>query len=69
MAGELAGQKQLVFFTSFMDPRFRISRRLLHTELNARACKSYRPIQMQETQTLLQNLANAPEEFVAHIRR
>ena len=69
MAGEIAGRKRSIFFMSFSDPYFKISRRLLQTGLNTRACKSYRPIQMQETQTLLQNLANSPEDFAAHIRR
>jgi hypothetical protein len=69
MAGELAGRKRAIFSMSLVDPRFKISRRLLQTGLNTRASKSYRPIQMQETQTLLQNLANAPEDFATHIRR
>ena len=69
MAGEIAGRKRSIFLTPFTDPRFKISRRLLQTGLNTRASKSYRPIQTQETQTLLQNLANNPEDFATHIRR
>ena len=69
MGGEIAGRKQVIFLTPFVDPRFKISRRLLQTGLNTRACKSYRPIQTQETQIFLQNLANAPEDFATHIRR
>jgi len=69
MAGEIAGRKRAIFLTPFMDPRFKILRRLLQTGLNTRASKSYRPIQTQEAQTLLQNLANAPEDFATHIRR
>jgi cytochrome P450 len=69
MGGEIAGRKRAIFLTPFMDPRFKISRRLLQTGLNTRASKSYRPIQTQETQTLLQNLADDPEDFATHIRR
>ena len=69
MAGEIAGRKRAISLTPFMDPRFKISRRLLETGLSTRASKSYRPIQAQETQTLLQNLANAPEDFATHLRR
>ena len=69
MVGEIAGRKRAIFLMQFMDPRFKISRRLLQTGLNTRACKSYRPIQMQETQILLQNLVNSPEDFATHIRR
>lgn len=69
MAGELAGRKRAIFQTSLMDPRFKILRRLLQTGLNTRASKSYRPIQTQETQILLQNLVNAPEDFGSHLRR
>jgi len=32
MAGELAGRKRVIFLTSFMDPRFKILRRLLQTD-------------------------------------
>lgn len=69
MAGEIAGRKRTIFLTSFMDPRFKIMRRLLQTGLNTRASKSYRPIQTQETLILLQNLATTPEDFATHIRR
>jgi len=69
MGGELSGREKSVFITSFADPRFKMLRRLLQTGLNARAAKSYRPIQEQETQILLQNLSNAPGNFMSHIRR
>ncbi|KDR82002.1 hypothetical protein GALMADRAFT_60016 [Galerina marginata CBS 339.88] len=69
MGGELAGRKRSVFWTSFMDSRFRLFRRLLQSGLNPRASKSYRPIQMQETKVLLQGLATSPEAFSPHIRR
>ncbi|KDR77596.1 hypothetical protein GALMADRAFT_245744 [Galerina marginata CBS 339.88] len=69
MEGELAGRKRSVFRTSLLDPRFKMFRRLLQNGLNARASESYRPIQTTETQTLLQGLANSPEDFSAHIRR
>ncbi|KDR84295.1 hypothetical protein GALMADRAFT_205982 [Galerina marginata CBS 339.88] len=69
MGGEIAGRKHSVFRASLLDPRFKIFRRLLQNGLNARASKSYRPIQTTETQTLLQGLANSPKEFSAHVRR
>ena len=69
MTGELAGRKWTVFLTSFSDSRFKAYRRLLQTGLNSRASKTYRPIQIQETQILLNGLANSPEVFAAHVRR
>ncbi|KAF9562477.1 cytochrome P450 [Agrocybe pediades] len=69
MGGELGGRKKSVFITQFSDPRFKLYRRLLQTGLNPRAAKSYEPIQIQETQILLQNLLNAPDDFKIHIRR
>ncbi|PPQ78910.1 hypothetical protein CVT25_002370 [Psilocybe cyanescens] len=69
MTGELAGQKSMVFMTRFSNPCFKSLRRLLQDGLNARASKSYRPIQRQETQVLLQGLINNPEAFATHVRR
>ncbi|KAF9562476.1 cytochrome P450 [Agrocybe pediades] len=69
MGGELAGRNRTVFLTGFADYRFKLFRRLLQTGLNPRTSKSYRPIQVQETQVLLQNLLTAPEDFMVHIRR
>ena len=69
MGGELGGRNKSVFLTSFADPRFKIFRRLLQTGLNSRASKSYRPIQVEETRVLLQNLSTSPEDFMVHIRR
>ncbi|KDR78583.1 hypothetical protein GALMADRAFT_244022 [Galerina marginata CBS 339.88] len=69
MGGELAGRKWSVFLTSYLDPRFRVFRRLLQNGLNARASKSYRQIQTQEAQVLLRGLSNSPQDFGAHIRR
>ncbi|KDR68804.1 hypothetical protein GALMADRAFT_231128 [Galerina marginata CBS 339.88] len=67
--GELAGRKWSVFLISSLEPRFRLFRRLLQNGLNPRASKSYRPIQTQEAQILLQGLANSPRNFASHIRR
>ena len=69
MLGVLAKREDTVFTTPASNPRFRTLRRLLHTGLNGRAAKSYRPIQMQETQVLLKALLNSPENFGAHVRR
>ncbi|KAF8914418.1 cytochrome P450 [Gymnopilus junonius] len=69
MGGEIAGRKASVFLTSSTDPRFQFFRRLLRNGLNPRASKDYRPIQLQENQILLQNLANFPQDYGAHIRR
>ena len=65
MAGEIAGRKRSVFFMSLMDPDFKISRRLLQTVLNTRASKSYRPIQIQETQTF--KIWQIPQRILRHI--
>ena len=69
MAGELAARKLSVFRTQFTDPRFKVLRRLLQGGLNPRAARSYRPIQMEETQVLLNALVDSPQDFAAHIRR
>ncbi|KAH9482218.1 Cytochrome P450 monooxygenase 208 [Psilocybe cubensis] len=69
MAGELAGQKSMIFMTRFSNPSFKSLRRLLQDGLNARASRTYRPIQMREVQVLLQGLMDYPEAFFTHIRR
>src|SRR6266571_4166924 len=69
MAGELAARKLSVFRTQFTDPRFKVLRRLLQGGLNPRASRSYRPIQIEETQVLLNALVDSPQDFAAHIRR
>jgi len=69
MLGQVSGLRLPVFRIPFLDPRFKIYRRMLHTGLNPRASKSYRPIQTQETQVFLQGLACSPKEFDLHIRR
>lgn len=69
MMGELAGRSPSVFMIPFQNPRFKVYRRMLHSGLNPRAIQDYKPIQLQETRTLLNSLHQAPEDFVAHIRR
>lgn len=69
MAGELAGRKKTVFHTRFLDPRFKLFRKLLNAGLNARTSRNYRPIQIEEKNVLLKALATDPEDFVAHVRR
>lgn len=58
-----------VFSISYLHPRFKIYRKLLHSGLNPRAVQTYRPIQEQETRTFLRGLLDSPESFVSHIRR
>ena len=69
MVGELAGRKRTVFLMSFLDPQFKTLRKLLQTGLNPRACKTYRPIQTESTQTFLRGLLGSPNDFATHIRR
>lgn len=69
MAGELAGRKKTVFHTRFLDPRFKLFRKLLNAGLNARTSRNYRPIQIEEKNVLLKALATNPEDFVGHVRR
>ncbi|KAF9527979.1 cytochrome P450 [Crepidotus variabilis] len=69
MTGELGERKQSVFMTQGTDPKFRTYRTLLQDGLNPRAVESYRVIQTKEMEVLLKALLEAPEDFVAHIRR
>lgn len=69
MLGVLAGRELAVFTVSFLHPRFKTYRKLLHAGLNPRAVREYSGIQMQETRTLLKGLVQTPENFVAHIKR
>lgn len=69
MLGVLAGRELAVFTVSFLHPRFKTYRKLLHAGLNPRAVREYSGIQMQETRTLLKGLIQTPENFVAHIKR
>lgn len=69
MAGELGGRNKTVFHSRFLDPRFKLFRKILNTGLNARASRNYRPIQIEEKDVLLKALATNPEDFIGHVRR
>ncbi|KAL0070250.1 hypothetical protein AAF712_002742 [Marasmius tenuissimus] len=58
-----------VFRMSYLSPRFRLYRRMMHSGLSPRAVQDYRPIQTRETNILLKGLAETPKEFVPHLRR
>ncbi|KAI8982788.1 CyP450 monooxygenase [Trametes punicea] len=49
-------------------PRWRAQRRAFHQFFYPNAIKSYRPVQLRQTQHLLQRLTTAPDKFVDHIR-
>jgi cytochrome P450 len=61
--GVLAGTGANVFTMSSQNPWFKIYRRLMQGGLNPRACKDYRTIMQQETNTALKCLATNPEDF------
>ncbi|KAH6908092.1 cytochrome P450 [Coprinopsis sp. MPI-PUGE-AT-0042] len=61
--GVLAGTGANVFTMSSQKPWFKIYRRLLQGGLNSRACKDYRAIIQQETNTALKCLATDPGDF------
>jgi cytochrome P450 len=69
MMGALAGRNLSVFAIASQHPRFKMYRKVLHSGLNPRAVQDYKPILLQETRTLLNSLLQAPEDFIAHIRR
>ncbi|KAF8637282.1 hypothetical protein AX17_002921 [Amanita inopinata Kibby_2008] len=69
MYKELIGRKLAVFNISSQHPRFKVYRRLLHSGLNARAIQTYHALIQEETDKLLSNLAEAPQDFIAHLRR
>ncbi|KAL0565565.1 hypothetical protein V5O48_016455, partial [Marasmius crinis-equi] len=58
-----------VFRVQSDDPRFKIHRRMMHSGLGPRAVREYRPLQTQETSTMLRSMADDPDNFIAHFRR
>ncbi|KAF4611646.1 hypothetical protein D9613_003745 [Agrocybe pediades] len=50
-------------------PRFRKHRRFINQIFNQRAISAFRPLQDREVLILLENMLNAPEAFVDHLRR
>ncbi|KAF7350381.1 Cytochrome P450 [Mycena venus] len=67
MLSNLAGRT--VFQLSFLDSHFPKYRKMLHSGLNKRATKAYRPIQNHQLKILLQGLVESPNEFPASIKR
>lgn len=66
---ELVGRKLSVFNISSQHERFKTYRKLLHSGLNARAVEKYYHLLREETETLLQRLGEAPQDFISHFRR
>ncbi|KAK1231955.1 hypothetical protein PQX77_004926, partial [Marasmius sp. AFHP31] len=58
-----------VFRMSYLSPRFRRYRKMMHSGLSPRAVQDYRTIQIRETNILLKGLAQTPKEFIPHLRR
>ncbi|KAK1225304.1 hypothetical protein PQX77_011722 [Marasmius sp. AFHP31] len=54
---------------SYLSPRFRRYRKMMHSGLSPRAVQDYRTIQIRETNILLKGLAQTPKEFIPHLRR
>ncbi|KAK7040289.1 hypothetical protein VNI00_009756 [Paramarasmius palmivorus] len=69
LANNIMGLDTVVFNTSYEHPRFKTYRRMLHSGLSPRAVRDYQSLQIQEKNTFLLGLLNAPESFRAHIRR
>lgn len=67
--GALAGRARSAFHIPYDHPRFRSYRKMLHSGLNPRITRSYRPIQEHELTNLLKNLSETPENFISHLRR
>ncbi len=67
--GALAGRARSAFHIHYDHPRFRSYRKMLHSGLNPRITRTYRPIQEHELNTLLKNLSETPENFISHLRR
>lgn len=49
--------------------RWRAHRRLFHKHFHPTASLAYYPIQIKETNTLLRNFLDEPEDFSVHVRR
>ncbi|KAL0576956.1 hypothetical protein V5O48_005027 [Marasmius crinis-equi] len=58
-----------VFRISYLSPRFRLYRKMMHSGLAPRAVRDYQPIQIREVNILLKGLVKSPQEFVHHLRR
>jgi cytochrome P450 len=69
MVTELGERKNSVFWMKSSNPRFKLTRRLLHKTLNPNVLGTWESIQMQEVKTLLQGLRQSPDDFLAHLRR
>ncbi|KAJ7614589.1 cytochrome P450 [Mycena polygramma] len=67
MLSHLSGRT--VFQLSVLDPHFPKYRKMLHSGLNKRATKAYRPIQNHHLKNLLRGLAENPDAFPASIKR
>ncbi|KAI3620918.1 cytochrome p450 [Moniliophthora roreri] len=62
-------RNQGVFRIPFNHPRFRIYRKMMHSGLSPRAVQGYQPLQTREVNILLRSLADAPKDFIPHLRR
>ena len=50
-------------------PKWRKTRKIFHTGLHRKACDSYKPIQVAESQRLTRDLLRNPDAFVQHLER
>jgi cytochrome P450 len=50
-------------------PQWRTIRKIVHSNLNIKAARSYVPYQDLENKAMLMGMLEAPERFVDHIRR
>lgn len=50
-------------------PKWRKTRKVFGTGLHRRACDSYKPIQLAESQRLARDLITSPENFEKHLER
>jgi len=68
MVGELCGCKEMVPFLSYHE-KFKRRRRLMRQTLGAPSIPRYHNIIVTETRTLIQNILDDSDNYLAHIRR
>jgi cytochrome P450 len=69
MSHQVCGRSKTVFNITSRDPRFKVYRKLLQQGLGLRSTKTYWPTLQEELETLLNGLAESPQQYVQHVRR
>ncbi|KAH9837060.1 cytochrome P450 [Rhodofomes roseus] len=69
MYTELAGRRLTAFSILASHPWFKRYRKTMHSGLNPRPTRAYRPIMQEHSRKMLLNFAVSPEQFVSHIRK